>query len=152
MQLARLTRARRVHSIGAFFDVLDNSVPVDHEGDAIGKEVREIQNSVGLGNTLFRITQQRKACAGLSGKFAVSFLAVEADAQHLHPPSFEPGDITLIRLDLLRSTGRGGANIKCQNDGFPAPKIGKLYEFAVLIRQRKIRGSVADFGFPGCAQ
>src|SRR5208283_3630258 len=108
---------------GAFVDVANDAVFIDHEGDSIGKEASEVENTISLGHLLFGVTQERESRAGLGGELAVPVLAVEADSQHLRARRLELGDITLIRLDLFRSTRRGGANVKGQDDGFLAPKV-----------------------------
>jgi len=69
----------------------------------------------------------------LVSELAVPLLIIQTDPQHLRARSFEFGDITLIRLDLRRSTGRGGTDIKGQNDGFLAPEITELDDLPVLI-------------------
>ena len=134
-QRAGLEGARGIKGVRAFLDMANDAVFVDHKGDAVGKEARKIEDAVSLGRLLVDVTQQRETRARLLGKSAVPFLAVEADPQHLRARSFELGDITLIRLDLLRSTGRGGANIKGQDDRLLAAEISELHDLAVLIGQ-----------------
>jgi len=151
-QVARLNGARGINGIGAFVDVANDAVLIDHEGDAVGEEAGEVENPVGLSHVLFGVTQQRETRAGLGGKLAVPLLAVEADPQHLRARGLELGDITLIRLDLFRSTRRGGANIKGQDDGFLAPVVRELDDLAVLVRQGKIRGAVTDLQSRRCAK
>jgi hypothetical protein len=138
--------------ICAFLDVLNNSFFVDDESDPVGEEADDIQNTVGFGDLLIGVREQGKTCGRFCRKLAVSFRAVEADSQHLHARSFKPGDITLIRLNLFRSTGRGGANVERQHNGFSAQKISQLDEIAVLVRQREIRRAVAYFWLCGCSE
>jgi hypothetical protein len=104
LKLANLPCPRMVNCLGAFLDVLDDPVFVDDERNAVGKQAGKIQYSVSLRHLLLCVRKQGKARAGFCGKLSISFPAVEADSQHLHARSFEPGDITLIRLDLLGST------------------------------------------------
>ncbi len=91
---------------GTFVDVANDAVLVDDERDAVGEEVGEIQDAVGLRDLFIGVAQQRKAGAGFLGEFAVSLAAIGADPQHLGARGLKLGDITLIRLDLLRSTRR----------------------------------------------
>jgi len=151
-QAARLNGARGINGIGAFIDVANDAVFVDHKRNAIGKEAGEIEDTVSLGHLLFGVGKQWKRGAGFLGKLAVPVLAVEADPQNLRARSFEPGDITLIRLDLFRSTGRGGANIEGQDHGFLAAKIRELDDLAILVRQLEIRGAVTHLQSRRCAQ
>ena len=130
----------------------NDAVFIDDEGDAVGEEVSEAEDPVSLGDLLIGVAQQRKACASFLGELAVPLLAVEADSQHLRARGLELGDITLIRLDLFRSTGRGGANIKGQDNGFLAPEVRELYDLAVLIGQHEVRGTVTDLQSRRCAK
>ncbi len=95
---------RRVERGGAFVDVADDVLLVNHEGDAVGKQASEIEDSVSLSHLLFGVAQQRKARAGFLSKLAVSFLVVETDPQDLRARGLELGDISLIRSDLFGST------------------------------------------------
>ena len=122
----------------------NDAVFIDYEGDAVGEEASEAEDSVSFGYLLFGVAQKGETRAGFLGELAVPFLAVEADPQHLRARGFELGDITLIRLNLFGSTRRGGANIKGQDDGSLAPEVRELYDLAVLVRQGKIRGAVTD--------
>ena len=130
----------------------NDAVLIDHEGDAVGEEASKIEDSVSLGYLFLSVTQQRETRTGFLGKLAVPVLAVEADPQHLRARGLELGDITLIRLDLFRSTGRGGTDIKGQDDGFPASEVRELYDLAILIGQREIRGAVTDLQSRRCAE
>jgi len=141
-----------IDSVGAFVDVADDAILIDHEGDAVGKETSETEDTVSPGDFLVSVTQQRESGAGLLGKLAVPFLAVEADPQHLCARGLELGDITLIRLDLFRSTRCGGANVKGQYDGFLAPKVRELNELTVLVGQREVGGAVTDLQSRRCAK
>jgi hypothetical protein len=137
-------RGRGVERGGAFVDMPNVAVFVDHEGDTVGEEASEGENSVSLGHFLFGVAQERKTRARLLGKSAVSFLAVEADPQHLRARGFELGDISLIRLYFLRSTRRGGADIKRQHHCLLTLEIAELDEPAIFVRQGKLRGAIAD--------
>jgi hypothetical protein len=130
----------------------DNAIPIDHEGHAVGKEASEAEDTVRFGDFLFGVAQERESGAGFLGKLAVPFLAVEADPQHLRARGLELGDITLIRLDLFRSTGCGGANVEGQDNGFLAAKVGEFNDLAVLVRQREVGGAVADLQSRRCAK
>jgi len=151
-QGAGLNGAGGVDGVGAFVDVTNNAILIDHEGDAVGKEMSESEVTVSLGYLLAGVTQQRESRAGFLGKLAIPFLAVQADPQNLRARSLELGDITLIRLDLLRSTRRGGANVEGQDDGFLAAKVGELDDLAVLVGQGEIRSAVTDLQSRRCAK
>lgn len=137
-------RVRGVERGGALVDIPNDAVFADHECDAVGKEASEAENSVSLGHFLFGVAQERKTRARLLSKFAVPFLAVEADPQHLGARGFELGDIRLIRLDLSGSAGRRSAKVESQNDRPLPPEILELDELAMLLRQREVRCAIAD--------
>jgi hypothetical protein len=101
-----------VNRIGAFFDMANQAVLIDHKSDAVGEEAGEAEDAVGFGNYLVCVAQQRKAGAGVFRELAVPLLSVEANAQNLRAGGLEFGDIRLISLDLARSTGSGCARIK----------------------------------------
>ncbi len=151
-QCTGLHGAGGINGIGAFVDVANDAVFIDHEGDAVGKKVGEIEDTVGLGDFFPGVTQEGESGSGFLGKLAVSFLAVETDPQHLRARSLELGDITLIRLHLFRSTRRRGANIEGQDDGFLAPETRELDRLAVLVRQHEIRGVVTNLQSRRCAE
>ena len=144
--------ARGINGVGTFVDVANDAVLVDHKGDAVGKEAGEAEDTVSLGHLLIGVTQQWETRGGFLGKSAVPLLAVETDPQHLRACRFKLGDITLIRLDLLRSTRRGGANVEGQDDGFLAAKVGELDDLAVLVGQGEIRSAVTDLQSRRCAK
>ena len=144
--------ARGINGVGTFVDVANDAVLVDHKGDAVGKEAGEAEDTVSLGHLLIGVTQQWETRGGFLGKSAVPLLAVETDPQHLRACRFKLGDITLIRLDLFRSTGGGSANIKGENHRLLAMEVGELYQLAVLIGQGEVRRTVANLQSRRCAK
>jgi hypothetical protein len=57
----------------------NDAVFVDHESDAVGKEVSEIEDTVRPGHFLFGVAQEGEARPGLLSELAVSFLAIETN-------------------------------------------------------------------------
>ncbi len=141
-----------VDRVRPFVDVANDAILIDDEGDAIGKEASEAENAVSLGHLLLGVAQQRETRSRLFGKLAVPVLTIETNPQHLRPRGFELGYITLIRLNLFRSTGRGGANIKGQDDGFLAAEVRELHELSILIGQHEVRGAVTDLQSRRCTE
>ena len=107
--------AGRIDGVSAFLNMANDAVFINYKGDAIGEEASEVQNAISLGDFLFGVAQQRECRPGFLREFAVPVLVVEADSQHLRTRGLEFGDITLIRLDLPASTGRGGADVEGKN-------------------------------------
>ena len=71
---------------------------------------------------------------------------VHADPEHLCAVIFELGDISLIRLELLRSTAGKGEHVERQHHVLLARKIAELHLLAVLVGQGKVRRFVAHVG------
>jgi hypothetical protein len=63
----------------------------------------------------------------------------------LRAGGFEFGDISLIRLELLRSTGSRGPQVESQNHALLPAKVSEPDGPVVLVREREIRGPVANF-------
>ena len=138
-QTARGVRAAGVEGFLIFLDVLDNAFLVHHKGDAIGEAVSVVQDPVVFRYDPLEIAQERESESLLFRKNFVGRGAVHADAQHLGVRLLEFGDISLIRLQLLRSTTGEGEDVKRQNNVFLAAKIAQLRDLAVLIGQSKVR-------------
>jgi hypothetical protein len=147
-----LACTRRINRIRAFIDVADSAFFIDYERNAVGKKVSETENSVSLGHLLLGVTQQRKSRACRLGEFAIHFLTVEADPQHLGARGFELGDFILKRLDLLRSARRRSTNVESQHHSFLAAKIPELDGLAVLVGQGKVRGAISDLQRRRCCK
>ena len=135
--------ARVVNGVRAFFNVADDSVLVDYESNAIGKQAGKAQDAVSFGDNFISVAKQRKAGASFFGKLAVPLLSVKTDAQNLRASGLEFGDIRLISLDLASSTRSRGARIKRQDHGFLAMEIREFHDLAVLVGQREVRSAVA---------
>jgi len=68
------------------------------------------------------------------------------DVTHNRPVFLQkPGDITLIRLQLLHSARSVGQDVECEDDVLRSPEFAQPDFFAVLIGQREVRGKVAHF-------
>src|SRR5437870_9670798 len=142
--VACILGARRIDSFAAFFDMLDDSVLVDHEGGAIAVPALFVEDAVVLHDRSFEITQQGKGQAILFGKLAISGNAVNANAENLSIGSIEFGDISLIRLHLFRSTTGERQDIKRQHDILLAFEVAELVCLAVGSPQGKVRSRLPN--------
>ena len=143
-QTAGRVRAAGVNGRSVLLDVPDHASLVHHERGAIGESAFFVENAVLGGDGPFEITEDGKGHADLFGEFPVGGLTVNADAQNLGIGFFEFGDISLIRLELLRSASREGQNIERQDDVFLSPKVAQLDDPALLVGKGEFRGRIPN--------
>ena len=88
----------------SFVDVLNDSFFIDHESSAVSETLLFVEDAIVFDDSAFEITEYRESNSNLFCEFAVGGNAVDAHAENLRVGGFEFGDISLIRLQLLRST------------------------------------------------
>ena len=103
-QTAGRVRAARVDGRLPDFDVLDHAVLVDDESGAVRESLLFVQNSVVFGDGPLEVAEKREVKVFLLRERRVGGRTVHADAENLRIVLLEFGDISLIRLQLLRST------------------------------------------------
>ena len=143
-QAASLPSTVGVGGLSASVDVPDRAVLVDHEGGALGEPDDRHQDAVLPRNGLPLVTQDRKRDAERFGEGLVPGLAVHADSDHLRSRLLEPGDISLIRLELSGSTRCERPDVEGQHNASLAAKVAQLHGGAMLVWQREVRRLVAD--------
>jgi hypothetical protein len=92
-----------IQSLALTVDVLDHSIFVDHKCGAMRHRKLFVQDSVFRCNFASEIAEERERDADLLGIGLVCELAIDAYAQNRGACLLEFGDISLIRLELLRS-------------------------------------------------
>ena len=102
--IARLGSGRRIDRYVSFVDVLNDPVLIDYKRSTIPKALRLIENAVVPYHSSFEIAQQGKRDADVLRETFVGGNTIYTDAKNLRFHSFEFGDISLIRLQLFRST------------------------------------------------
>ncbi|MGD0697496.1 MAG: hypothetical protein ABSB82_21965 [Terriglobia bacterium] len=142
-QIARGAGTARINRLVAFLDVLNNSVFVDHERGAIGKPLFVIQDAIVFGDCSLKVTQQGECQAILLGENFVGRWTVYTHAKNLRTGFLEMGDISLIRLELLRSTSGKSEDVKRQHQILLPQIIAQLHGLPIGVEQREIRGLVA---------
>lgn len=135
----------RVNGLGTLNDLADYTLLVDHERCAVGQSDKWKKNSIGAGDGLIFVSENRKAQAERLGELSVPLAAAHADAQHLRARCFKLGDISLIRPELARSTGRPRHEVEGKRDTALAAKIAEADDIPVLIGKGKFRSRVAGF-------
>ena len=102
--VTRVDNRGRIDCDVAFVDVLDDSLLIDHEGSAISEALFFVEDAVVFDDSAFEIAEYRKGNSNLFGEFAVGGNTVNTHAEDLRVVVLEFGDISLIRLQFLRST------------------------------------------------
>ena len=136
-------RAARVDGGCILVDVPDDAFLVHHKRGPVGESALFVEDSVFLGNGSLEITEERVSDLKLLGIFFVGKSAVDADAENLSVGLFEFGDISLIRLELLRSTAGKRQNVKRQDDVLLSSEFTELDFLALGVRQSKVRRPIA---------
>ena len=124
--VARFVGARRINCRVAFLDVSDDPLFVYHERRAIAVALLFIKRAVIFHHGAFEVAQEREGEADVLREAFVGRNTVHTNAENLRVGSFEFGDISLIRLQLLRSTTPEGENIKCKHDVLLAFEVAEL--------------------------
>ena len=128
----------------SFIDVLNDSILVYYKCSAIAEALFFVEDSVIFHHGSFEIAEQWKCDADVLSKAAVGGNAVDADSENLSICSFEFGDISLIRLQFLRSTTGKGEHIDRQYDIFLTFEIAQLVLLSVSGAKREVRSFVSD--------
>lgn len=111
-QTAHGVRAARVNRGRILVDVPDDAFLVHDERGAVGEAALFVEDPVFLGSCSLEIAEERVSDLKLLGIFLVGKTAVNADAENLSVGLLEFGDISLIRLEFLRSTAREGQYVE----------------------------------------
>ena len=113
-----LNDSGRIDRHVSFVNVPDDAFFVDQEGGAISKALLLVEDAIVFNDSAFEIAEYGKCNSELFCKFAVGGNAVDTHSKDLSLISFEFGDISLIRLQFLRSTTGKGEHVDRQYDIF----------------------------------
>ena len=144
-QTAHGVCAARVDGRGILFEVLDDAFLVHDKRRPISEAVLFVQDAVLLGNGPLKVAQEWEAEAFLFGKRFVGGRAVHADAEDLRAGLLEFGDISLIRLQLLRSAAGERQNVERQDHVLLSVKVAQLDRPTILVGQSEVRRAVSHF-------
>jgi hypothetical protein len=128
----------------SFVNVPDDAFFIDQEGGAISETLLLVEDAVVLNDGAFEIAEYGKGNSDLFCEFAVGGNAVDTHSENLSLVCFEFGDISLIRLQFLRSTTGKGEHIDRQYDIFLTFEITQLVLLSVGGAKREIRSFVSD--------
>ena len=102
--VAGLYNGGRIDRDVSFVNVPNDSFFVDQEGGAISKALLLVKDAIRLDDSAFEIAEYRESNSNLFCEFAVGGNTVNTHSENLRVGGFEFGDISLIRLQFLRST------------------------------------------------
>ena len=142
--VTRFHHGRRIDRDVPFIDMPNDAFFIDQEGGPIAKALLLIKDAIIFYDGAFEIAQQRERNCELFGKFTVGGNAVNTQSKNLSLIRFELGDISLIRLQFLRSTTGECEYINREYDVFLAFEIAELVSLSVGGAQREIRRWVTD--------
>src|SRR5687768_16129849 len=143
-KIADLVSSRRIDCGSADLYMPDLSFLVDDECRASGVARFLVVESVVFGRLPLPVAQQRERHRELLCKCFSRRKAIHTYAQHLSFGCVEFGDISLIRLELLRSAACESEDVEGEYDRFLAAKVGELNRFAPRVRKTELRRHIAD--------
>jgi len=109
---ACLIRARRINRRVTLLYVTDDPIFVYDESRPAADEPRFVEDAVVFNDLSLDVGEEREGHSDVFLKPPVGCIAVNRDAQNLRVTILEVGNISLIRLQLLRSTAREGEHVK----------------------------------------
>ena len=142
--VASLDYSGRIDRYISFVDVPDDAFFIDQEGGAISEALLLVEDAIVLNDGAFEIAEYGECDSDLFCEFSVSGNAVDTHSENLSLVCLEFGDISLIRLQFLRSTTGKGEYINRQYDIFLTFEIAQLVLLSVSGAQRKVRSFVSD--------
>ena len=142
--VTRLHYRRWIDGDVSFVDVLDDAFLIDQERGAVSKTLLLVEDTISLHYRAFEIAEYRECDSELFGEFAVGGNAVDTHAEDLRVVGFELGDISLIRLQFLRSTTGKRQYIDREYDVLLPFEIAQLVGLPIGGTQRKLRRLVTD--------
>jgi hypothetical protein len=128
----------RIYRVTTLLDVLNDALLVDHERGALneivldaltGKLIEGLHDPVPGRDLAIHIAQQGKGDSDLLRESRIRSRAIKTDAENHRIIFREPGQISLIGLKFLSSTGSKGENIKGQHHVLFASIIAQLDRF-----------------------
>ena len=142
--VARLDNGRRIDRDVSFIDMSNDAFFIDQKGGAIAEALLLIEDAVVFDDGAFEIAEDRESYSKLLCEFTVGRNTVNTHSENLCLVAFKFGDISLIRLQLLRSTTGERQNVNSKYDVLLAFEVAKLVRLSVGGTELEVRGLVAD--------
>lgn len=122
----------------------DDPVFVDDESRSATDKSLLVEDAVGLDYLSLDVTEQGESYTYVFLEAVVSSIAVNADADDLRITFLEIGNISLIRLQFLRSTAGESEHVEGKRDVLLATKIAELDWLPVRVGESEIGRTVSD--------
>ncbi len=122
----------------------DDSVFVDDECGARSDEPLFIEDAVSSHHLSLDVAEQGECHSYVFGESLVGGIAVHANADNLCIALLKFGDISLIRLQLFRSTAGEGQHIESERDVLLAAKVTELDRLSIRVCECEIRRHLSD--------
>jgi hypothetical protein len=122
----------------------DDPVFVYDESGTAANEPLLVEDAVSLDHLSLDIAEQWECHPYVFLEAVVSRVAVNADADDLCVRFFEFGNISLIRLQLFRSTAGEGEHIEGERDVLLSPKIRELDGLSIRVSENEIGCHLPD--------
>jgi len=125
--VATVSCSRWINRYISFIDVLNDPILIYYKCGSISEPLFFVEDAVLFHHGSFEIAEEWKCDADVLSKTAVGGNTVDADSKNLSVGAFEFGDISLIRLQFLRSTTRKREHIKRQHHIFLSLEIAQFH-------------------------
>ena len=142
--VTRVDNRRRIDRDVSFVDVLNDAFFIDYEGGTVSETLLFVEDAVVFDDSTFEITEDRECNADLFCEYAVGGNTVNTHTENLRFGRFELGDISLIRLQFLRSTTGERQYVDRKYDVFLTFEIAQLVGLAVGGAESEIGRLVPD--------
>jgi hypothetical protein len=134
----------RIDGHVSFINVPDDAFFIDQESGAISKALLLVVDAIVFNDGAFEIAEDGERNSNLFGEFAVGGNTVDTHSEDLSLVCFEFGDISLIRLQFLRSTTGKREHVNRQYDIFLTFEIAQLVLLSVRGAKREVRSFISD--------
>jgi hypothetical protein len=142
--LTNLEGTGRVDRGSSELYVLDDALVVDHERPPVAETAGLVVEAVKLRDIPPPVAEQREFDPDILGEASVRWGAVHAYSQDLCFGFFEFGDISLIRLEFLRSATCEGKHEEGQHDILLTLELAEFDLIALRVRQGEIGRPITD--------
>ena len=122
----------------------DDSVFINYESGAATDEPLLVKDAVSFDHLSLHVAEQGEGHPYVFSKPPIGGEAVNTDADDLRVALFEIGEISLIRLQLLRSTPCEGQHVEGERDVLLPTEITEFDRLPLRVCESEIRSHLTD--------